>query len=83
MADLGQHLRHPTRTLTMTAILLSVMIVLSALDFWKHRQMPPDALEQRLAKGAEWLRQQRISLVGALHRERERERISEKNRRRP
>ena len=50
MADLGQHLRHPTRTLTMTAILLSVMIVLSALDFWKHRQMPPDALEQRLAK---------------------------------
>jgi len=43
----------------------------------------PDDLEQRLAKGAEWLRRQRISLVESLHRDRERERISEKNRRRP
>jgi len=50
MADLGQHLPRPTRTLTITAILFSVMAVLSALDFLKHRRMPPEDLKQRLAK---------------------------------
>jgi hypothetical protein len=44
MADLGLHLQQPIRTITITAILLLVLAVMSLLDFRKHKGMSPEDL---------------------------------------
>lgn len=48
MADLGLHLRQPSRTLTIAAILFLGLAVLSLLDFRKHSRMLPEDLRKRL-----------------------------------
>lgn len=50
MADLGLHLQHPVRTITITTILLLVLATLSLLDFRKHKGMSPEDLKKSLAK---------------------------------
>lgn len=49
MADLGLHFCHPSRTITITAVLFLALSLMSALDFRKHQRMSHDDLEKRLA----------------------------------
>lgn len=49
MADLGQHLHDPARIIAITTILLFIMVVMTFLDFRKHRKMSPDELKNKLA----------------------------------